>query len=199
MGVKSFHCDNISQEFEDSQITIVKDWIEKRDSIIAEQQTKLDSLGLELTTAKQDATTLQSKVDELTGQLETAQAELSKRTDNSDIGAYIKARRHLERLVCDRIDGLSDSELDNLNDRQLKEKLIVQNYDFKDLSSRSDEAINGMFDMAVKYSDATRFDAKKSQVGAKSSCEEDEENFDMAKILKDKADKSRAMLFGGGK
>jgi uncharacterized coiled-coil protein SlyX len=199
MGVKSFHCDNISQEFEDSQITIVKDWIEKRDSIIAEQQTKLDSLGLELTTAKQDTTTLQSKVDELTGQLETAQAELSKRSDSSDIGAYIKARRHLERLVCDRIDGLSDSELDNLNDRQLKEKLIVQNYDFKDLSTRSDEAINGMFDMAVKYSDSTRFDAKKSQVGAKSSCEEDEENFDMAKILKDKADKSRAMLFGGGK
>jgi outer membrane murein-binding lipoprotein Lpp len=164
MGVKAFHCDNISQEFDDSQLPIVKEWIEKRDSLIVEKDKQLDILTIDLAENKKKYDTsatlvneLNNKIDELNGQIETLQSELKKRSDNADSRAYIKTRRQLERVVCSHLDSLSDEDLDELTDRQLQETLITANYDFQDLGSRSDEVISAMFDMAVKYSSKKNF------------------------------------------
>lgn len=207
MGVKAFHCDNISQEFDDSQLPIVKEWIEKRDFAIIAKDNRIDSLLSDLATSEKTVTELnttnlelQKRIDELNGKLETVQSELEKRSDSVNNSAQIKARRQLERLVCDRIDSLSDDELDNLNDRDLKEKLIKTNYDFQDLTDRSDEMINGMFDMAVKYSKKDNFESKKDSLNSiKSNTSEDTGNFDMMSMLQDKANESRSLLFGGKK
>jgi DNA repair exonuclease SbcCD ATPase subunit len=171
MGVKAFHCDNISQEFDDSQLLVVKEWIEKRDSEIIEKDNQIKTLTtqLENNVQKYDVsvetiTELNNKIDSLNGQLETLQSEIKKRTDNAESQAYVKARRQLERVVCCHLDGLSDDEIDNMSDRQLKEKLITTNYDFQDLETRSDEVINGMFDMAVKYSSKENFKGQLNSV-----------------------------------
>lgn len=204
MSVKSLHCDNISQEFDDSQFLIVKEWIEKRDSLIESQkqtiQSNNDEFKIKESELNNKITDLNQRIDELTGNLSTVQKELEKRKDNFDSITNVKARRKLERLVSSRLDSISDDELDSLSDRDLKEKVIKSNYDFDDLNSRSDEQINGMFDMAIKYSDQRKFDAKKNDVGCGSSKSQDEmENFDMLKMLQDQASQSRSLLFGGKK
>jgi chromosome segregation ATPase len=201
----SYHCDNVTQEFDDSQIAIVKTWIEKRDSALIEKDNRIDSLNTEVTelkaqisTANDSATDLQKRIDSLEGQVTTLQAELDKRNDANNNQDKLKARRQLERLVCSRLDGVSDNDLDSLSDRGLKEKVITAYYDFKDLPNRSDESIDGMFDIAIAYSDAQKFDAKKKGMGAVAIEEEENCDDDLA-FLQKKADMSRKLTYGGKK
>ena len=203
----SYHCDNITQEFEEGQLQVVKNWIEKRDSQIKELESdrtdmkkSFDELKKEYEDMKKKCDELKTEMDKAKGKCDALEAELSTRQDSSEVNSLVRERRQLERTISTRLDSVTDEQLDSLTNRELKETLIKANYDFDDLSDRSDEAINGMFEMAIKYSDSKKFESKKQSLGAVATPRTDsdkENNLDMVSILKEKADQSRALLFGG--
>lgn len=203
MGVKAYHCDNVTQEFEDSQLLVVKEWVEKRDTAIkqfeAERQDmkkSYDELKSEYEGLKKKCDELKSEMDKAKGKCDALEAELSTRKDSDQVGEYLKQRRKLERIVTARLDSIDDDQLDSMSDRQIKETLIKANYDFDDLSSRSDEAIEGMFEMAIKHHDGKKFETKKQSLATVATPRNDEDNFDMLSVLREKATQSRQLLMG---
>jgi predicted nucleic acid-binding Zn-ribbon protein len=201
----SYHCDNVTQEFEEGQLQIVKTWIEKRDSQIKDldanhldMKKSFDELKSEYEDMKKKCDELKAEMDKAKGKCDTLEAELSTRSDSEEIVKLVKHRRILEREVTERLDSITDEQLNDLTDRQLKETLIKANYDFNDLETRTDEAIDGMYAIAVKYHDAKRFEQKKSIQPTRID-ETKDDNFDMISELQDKANQSRNLLFGVNK
>lgn len=178
----SYHCDNVTQEFEEGQLQVVKSWIEKRDAKINEledtnsdMKKSFDELKKEYEDMKKKCDELKAEMDKMKGKSDALEAELSSRQDNSQIILQVAERRRLEREITTRLDSLTDEQLDTLSNRQLKMTLIKANYDFEDLDSRSDEAIDGMYAMAIKYTDGKKFEEKKSTVATMSFDSEDDD------------------------
>lgn len=200
----SYHCDNVTQEFEEGQLHVVKNWIEKRDAQInqldqqrQDMKKSFDELKSEYEDMKKKCDELKAEMDKAKGKCDALEAELSTRQDHNQIIKQVKERRQLEREVTNRLDALSDEQIDQLSNRQLKETLIKANYDFEDLDSRSDEAIDGMYAMAIKYCDNQNFENKKGTLPTSTKKDNNDDSFDMIAVLQEKANQSRALLFGG--
>jgi len=210
--VVSYHCDNVTQEFEEGQLQVVRTWIEKRDAKIKELESErtdmkksYDEMKKEYDALKKKCDELKAEMDGMKGKCDALEAELSTRKDSAEINKIVKERRKLEREVATRLDSLTEEDLDKLNNRQLKETLIKANYDFDDLANRSDEAIDGMYAMAIKYHDGKRFEEKKQGLGYVSPNDktnhDSKDNFDGLddiSFMQKMANQSRNLLFGRG-
>lgn len=199
----SYHCDNITQEFEEGQLQVVKNWIEKRDAQIqqlecdrTDAKKSYEDMKAEYEDMKKKCDELKSEMDAMKGKCDALEKEVETRKDSSQVLEQVKERRKLEREITARLDSLDDDSLDKLSNRQLKETLINTHYDFNDLSQRSDEAIDGMYAMAIKYADTKRFEEKKTTLPSNQKQDADD-NYDMIGILQEKANQNRALLFGG--
>lgn len=201
--VQAYHCDNVTQEFEEGQLQVVKSWIEKRDAKIneledtnSEMKKTFDELKKEYEDMKKKCDELKSEMDKMKGKNDALEAELSTRKDSSEIISQVKERRRLEREITIRLDSLTDEQLDTLSNRQLKETLIKANYDFDDLASRSDEAIDGMYAMAIKYTDSKKFEEKKSTVATITNDSNDDVD-PILSVLKQQSANAYSTLRGG--
>ena len=94
---------------------------------------------------------LQAKEEALVKELESASASMN----DSAIADRVAQRRKLERQVFPILDA-KDEVLEKMSDRQLKEEVISSRYgdSVESLASRSDDAVNAMFEIAVKHSQA---------------------------------------------
>jgi len=200
----SYHCDNVTQEFEEGQLQVVKSWIEKRDAKIndlestnSDMKKSYDELKSEYEDMKKKCDELKAEMDKMKGKCDALEKELSTRQDSSQIVAQVKERRRLEREITSRLDSLTDEQLDNLSNRQLKMTLIKANYDFDDLDSRSDEAIDGMYAMAIKYNDSKKFEEKKSTVATISNDSSDDDVDPILSVLRKQSANAYSSLRGG--
>lgn len=201
--VQAYHCDNVTQEFEEGQLQVVKSWIEKRDAKINELEStnsdmkkSYDELKAEYEDMKKKCDELKAEMDKAKGKCDALEQELSTRKDNSEIVSQVKERRRLEREITSRLDSLTDEQLDTLDNRQLKVALIKANYDFDDLDSRSDEAIDGMYAMAIKYTDSKKFEEKKSTVATISNDSSDDVD-PILSVLRQQSANAYSSLRGG--
>lgn len=103
-----------------------------------------------------DIDILRKSVDELTAKEEALVKEMQTVQDKFSeqvVADRVIQRRKLERQIFPLLD-TAEEKLEVLSDRQLKEALISDRYgeSAKDLSARSDEAIDAMFEIACKHS-----------------------------------------------
>ena len=137
---------------------------------VCELTNKVNELTNQIEKLEQKETTIQDSIDsetqkeltELRGQVEQLQAKeeallkeietkSSAITDSIDERVY--QRRKLERQVFPLLDA-QEEVLEKMSDRRLKEEVITTRYgdSIESLSTRSDDAINAMFEIAVKHS-----------------------------------------------
>jgi hypothetical protein len=92
---------------------------------------------------------LEAKEEALAKELESAKATMT----DSIISERVAQRRKLERQVFPLLDAQEDV-LEAMSDRRLKEEVITARYgdSLDTLATRSDDAINAMFEIAVKHS-----------------------------------------------
>lgn len=127
---------NCIAEIKVSQSTI------QQDSSTSDTQKELDDLRVQVEQ-------LQAREEALVKELESASATMT----DSIIADRVAQRRKLERQVFPLLDA-QEEELEKMSDRRLKEEVINSRYgdSLESLSVRSDDAINAMFDIAVKHS-----------------------------------------------
>jgi hypothetical protein len=113
-----------------------------QDSKTADIQKELDDLRVQVEQ-------LQAREEALVKELESASATMA----DSIIADRVAQRRKLERQVFPLLDA-QEEELEKMSDRRLKEEVITARYgdSLESLSVRSDDAINAMFEIAVKHS-----------------------------------------------
>jgi cob(I)alamin adenosyltransferase len=105
---------------------------------------------------KAEITKLNKSVDELTAKEEALTKEMvavQDRFSEEVVAERVIQRRKLERQVFPLLD-CAEEKLEVLSDRQLKEALITDRYEHspEDLSTRTDDAIDAMFEIACKHS-----------------------------------------------
>jgi hypothetical protein len=107
-----------------------------------------DAKDTELTELRGQVEQLQAKEEALLKEIE---AKSSGITDSIDERVF--QRRKLERQVFPLLDA-QEEVLEKMSDRQLKEEVITKRYgdSIESLSTRSNDAINAMFEIAVKHS-----------------------------------------------
>ena len=127
---------NCIAEMKVSQSTI------QQDSSTSDTQKELDDLRVQVEQ-------LQAREEALVKELESASATMT----DSIIADRVAQRRKLERQVFPLLDA-QEEELEKMSDRRLKEEVINSRYgdSLESLSVRSDDAINAMFEIAVKHS-----------------------------------------------
>ena len=127
---------NCIAEMKVSQSTI------QQDSSTSDTQKELDDLRVQVEQ-------LQAREEALVKELESASATMT----DSMIADRVAQRRKLERQVFPLLDA-QEEELEKMSDRRLKEEVINSRYgdSLESLSVRSDDAINAMFEIAVKHS-----------------------------------------------
>jgi hypothetical protein len=127
---------NCIAEMKVSQSTI------QQDSSTSDTQKELDDLRVQVEQ-------LQAREEALVKELESASATMT----DSIIADRVAQRRKLERQVFPLLDA-QEEELEKMSDRRLKEEVITARYgdSLESLSVRSDDAINAMFEIAVKHS-----------------------------------------------
>lgn len=127
---------NCIAEMKVSQSTI------QQDSSTSDTQKELDDLRVQVEQ-------LQAREEALVKELESASATMT----DSIIADRVAQRRKLERQVFPLLDA-QEEELEKMSDRRLKEEVINFRYgdSLESLSVRSDDAINAMFEIAVKHS-----------------------------------------------
>jgi hypothetical protein len=107
-----------------------------------------DAKDAELTELRGQVEQLQAKEEALLKEIE---AKSSAITDSID--ERVSQRRKLERQVFPLLDA-QEEVLEKMSDRRLKEEVITSRYgeSIESLITRSDDAINAMFEIAVKHS-----------------------------------------------
>lgn len=107
-----------------------------------------DAKDAELTELRGQVEQLQAKEEALLKEIEAKSAAI---TDSID--ERVSQRRKLERQVFPLLDA-QEEVLEKMSDRRLKEEVITSRYgdSIESLSTRSDDAINAMFEIAVKHS-----------------------------------------------
>ena len=116
----------------------------------------------EMAVADSIDTDTQKELSDLRGQVEQLQAKeeaLLKEIESKSsvltdsIDERVFQRRKLERQVFPLLDA-QEEVLEKMSDRSLKEEVIIARYgdSIESLSTRSDDAINAMFEIAVKHS-----------------------------------------------
>ncbi len=137
---------------------------------VCELTNKINELTNQLEKLEQEKTTVQDSINsdtqkELTalrGQVEKLQAkeeallkeiEAKSAAITDSIQERVSQRRKLERQVFPLLDA-QEEVLEKMSDRRLKEEVITKRYgdSIDSLSTRSDDAINAMFEIAVKHS-----------------------------------------------
>jgi hypothetical protein len=113
-----------------------------QDSSTSDTQKELDGLRAQVEQ-------LQAREEVLVKELESASATMT----DSIIADRVAQRRKLERQVFPLLDA-QEEDLEKMSDRRLKEEVINSRYgdSIESLSVRSDDAINAMFEIAVKHS-----------------------------------------------
>lgn len=137
---------------------------------VCELTNKVNELTNQIEKLEQKETTVQDSIDsetqkeliELRGQVEQLQAkeeallkeiEAKSAAITDSIDERVSQRRKLERQVFPLLDA-QDEVLEKMSDRRLKEEVITARYgdSIESLGTRSDDAINAMFEIAVKHS-----------------------------------------------
>lgn len=137
---------------------------------VCELTNKVNELTNQIEKLEQKETTVQDSIDsetqkeltELRGQVEQLQAkeeallkeiEAKSSAITDSIDERVSQRRKLERQVFPLLDA-QEEVLEKMSDRRLKEEVITARYgdSIESLSTRSDDAINAMFEIAVKHS-----------------------------------------------
>jgi hypothetical protein len=110
---------------------------------------KMSDQEKELGDLRMQIESLLAKEEALVKELESASATMT----DSVIADRVAQRRKLERQVFPILDA-QDEVLEKMSDRQLKEEVISSRYgdSVESLASRSDDAVNAMFEIAVKHS-----------------------------------------------
>jgi hypothetical protein len=126
---------------------VVLDELQNKQAV-AELVSKDSETQKELTELRGQVDRLQAKEEALLKELE---AKSSAITDS--IEERVTRRRKLERQVFPLLDA-QEEVLEKMSDRRLKEEVITSRYSdsIESLSTRSDEAIDAMFEIAVKHS-----------------------------------------------
>lgn len=152
---KFFQFDNLMIELGDDQAPIIES-MQKRDNLISgfqslnqELQGKLEKAELQIAQLTDSISTLESKNELL---LDASQKD--------DFIERYNTRRELERIA--NLDSVNE-----LTDRQIKEKVILDSTKFTNLDDKSDASIDGMFEVVVnlKKDNVTVRDNKDSLVG----------------------------------
>ena len=170
----NFVRDGIALQIPETALSLIKTCFDNDDAKIESLELKLDSLNKSLGTITLDGIeykaekplinlvkeqqNVKAQLDSLTAKNEALTAELEKlRLDSSEdtIAKRIAARRELERRVFPVLDA-EESELAKASDRRLKEMVVAARYPEKfsldSLASKSDEAVDGMFEIAIANS-----------------------------------------------
>lgn len=120
-----------------------------------EKTQKLSIQDSKDTETQKELTELRGQVEQLQAKEEALLKEITAASSvmNDSIEERVFQRRKLERQVFPILDA-QDEVLEQMSDRRLKEAVITSRYgdSAESLANRSEEAINAMFDVAVRHS-----------------------------------------------
>ena len=142
--------------------------IEKISELLKEaeaQSAEMATKDVDTSALESEISTLRMQIEELRAKEEALVKELEAASANSSetmIADRVAQRRKLERQVFPLLDA-QEEVLEKMSDRRLKEEVITARYgdSLEALATRSDDAINAMFEIAVKHSQS---DAAKDKV-----------------------------------
>lgn len=179
-----FQCDGVELEIDDvGSLSIIKSWIEKRDSQINEltasnkdsemafeigdkKYTDSSSMAKDFKSMWKDFQSLKEKYDAMCATAKDAkakcdalEADVNARKDSiakEDFGKALKERRQLERVASTHLDGITEEKLDSLSNREIMVEVISSRWDFDDLETRTDSEISAMYEVASRDAQTSR-------------------------------------------
>lgn len=160
----NFEREGVRLEVPDSAVGVLQNWFRKVDSEVTALSKELSEKNNAFEESKKkfelDSKRIESdslvKIETLQGKVDALEAEIKANKEKPNLDAErLKARRQLEKkalAVIKRVDGdFDDGKFDLLDDRAIKVGAIQtrwkDKFDSKYFENKSDEAIDGMFEV----------------------------------------------------
>ena len=140
--MSEFLVDNAKLDLDPSVIAVLQRAFDKKDSAYQELETKYNTDSEE---SKSKIEALNKQLETSNGKIEVLETQLKERNDSAFSPEKIKDRVRLHKEALLHCDGLTEDQLYEMSDRQIKERII----NLDGLESRSNEYIQGMYEATI--------------------------------------------------
>lgn len=144
--MSEFSIDNAKLDIDPSGIAVLQRAFDKREDSYQKLEAKYNTDSAE---AKGKIESLATKLETANAKIEVLEGKIQERNDaDSSFPKKIRERLKLHKDALLHCDGLTEDDLFEMSDRQIKEKII----NIDGLEDRSEEVIQGMYEVSIKNS-----------------------------------------------